>query len=204
MKITLKFFIICFFLFIIMCPSYANSGGYIADPIDRSHLQVIPLASTPNSSVINVKADNIPSKYDLRDYGRVSPVKNQDPWGTCWVFASMASLESSFLTQRMGKALDLSEFHLAWYTYMDQREGHSYTMTGDEPLNQSGGYSNMTVALLSRLPGLVLEEKLPYPNTGDYIRPSAAYPEDPCYAPFTYRLLHKYDFGNLDNPNKLH
>ena len=29
-------------------------------------------------------ADIFPEKFDLRDRGTVTPVKNQAPWGTCW------------------------------------------------------------------------------------------------------------------------
>ena len=28
--------------------------------------------------------DALPSRYDLRDLGVVTPVKFQNPWGTCW------------------------------------------------------------------------------------------------------------------------
>ena len=38
-----------------------------------------------------------PSRYDLREEGCVTPVKNQGGLGTCWTFATYASLESSVL-----------------------------------------------------------------------------------------------------------
>ena len=39
-------------------------------------------------------SSNLPKAYDLRDYGYVSPVKNQFNSGNCWAFASIAALES--------------------------------------------------------------------------------------------------------------
>lgn len=61
----------------------------------------------------------LPSKYDSREYGYVTPVKNQGSYGTCWAFSTLAAAESSLLAQ--GKAeqgkLDLSERHLAYFHY---------------------------------------------------------------------------------------
>ncbi len=38
-----------------------------------------------------------PSSYDLRDVGRVTPVKDQDPYSTCWAFANIGALESKLM-----------------------------------------------------------------------------------------------------------
>lgn len=39
----------------------------------------------------------IPSRYDLRELGQVTPIKNQGSGGNCWAFASIAVLESALL-----------------------------------------------------------------------------------------------------------
>ena len=39
----------------------------------------------------------LPEKYDMRDYGRVSPVRDQGRYGTCWAFASLGALETTLL-----------------------------------------------------------------------------------------------------------
>ena len=41
--------------------------------------------------------DELPKKFDLREYGWVSPVKNQGFMGACWAFGNMAALESALL-----------------------------------------------------------------------------------------------------------
>ena len=48
-------------------------------------------------------ASEFPSEFDLRDLSRVTPVKVQDPWGTCWAFAATAAAETSILS-KMGSA----------------------------------------------------------------------------------------------------
>lgn len=57
----------------------------------------IPLEEL-NDDTGNAK-NNLPKSYDLRDYGRVSKVKNQGSEGYCWAFASVASMESSILSK---------------------------------------------------------------------------------------------------------
>lgn len=45
-----------------------------------------------------VQKTTYPEKYDLRDYKRVTKVKNQGNEGYCWSFGSSASIESNILT----------------------------------------------------------------------------------------------------------
>ncbi|HCI60731.1 MAG TPA: hypothetical protein DE313_07980 [Ruminococcus sp.] len=72
---------------------------------------------------VDVDENTLPEKYDLRDYGRVTPARHQ-VGGTCWLFAEMASVESSILSQpelasKLGdnpaEMLDLSEMGSLWY-----------------------------------------------------------------------------------------
>lgn len=41
-----------------------------------------------------------PAKYDLRDKNRVSEIKNQGIYGTCWAFAAISALESSMMPEQ--------------------------------------------------------------------------------------------------------
>lgn len=80
----------------------------------------------PMMSTVNAYADTnkkLPDKFDLRDYGYVTPVKNQGLLGTCWGFAAIAAAETSILSELglsyeqfrevCGYDLDLSENQLA-------------------------------------------------------------------------------------------
>jgi len=47
------------------------------------------------NNTINV--ETLPSRYDLRDWGWVSPVKDQGNMGACWIFGACGALESALL-----------------------------------------------------------------------------------------------------------
>ena len=116
-----------------------------------------------------------PSKFDLRDLGRVTPVKQQNPWGTCWAFAATAAAETSILSA-MGKTyaetgLDLSERHLAWYVAQQVSENISASQAGeglhlyDENPNNIllyGGKEKCAGTLYAQGIGPVPESEYPY------------------------------------------
>ncbi len=87
--------------------------GYRPAPGDLSHID----PSTIVFPGLHVKA--IPAAYDLRTYGYVTAVRDQNPYGTCWAFGTMASLESTF-KKAMGDVEDFSEWHLAYFVYQDE------------------------------------------------------------------------------------
>ena len=51
---------------------------------------------------------DLPSSYDLRDYGLVTPVRDQGGSGSCWAFSTIAALES-YLLKNENISYDLSE-----------------------------------------------------------------------------------------------
>ena len=55
-----------------------------------------------------INVETLPSRYDSRDWGWVSPVKNQGPMGACWTFGNCGALES-LLLKTTGIEYDLSE-----------------------------------------------------------------------------------------------
>ena len=53
----------------------------------------------------------LPESYDLRDYGLVTPVRDQESFGTCWVFETTAAVESAYLKYLAeNKGVDVSNF----------------------------------------------------------------------------------------------
>ena len=90
-----------------------------------------------NKSVV---VDDIPSKYDMRDYGWVSPVKKQGDNFDCWAFATVASLESSLL-KKTGALYNLSQNYV-------QALQLKYARDGDLRISLTGfAYSGLGYAL---------------------------------------------------------
>lgn len=63
------------------------------------------LTST-GSATISRPIVGFPTSYDLRTQGRVTPVRDQGTCGSCWSFATYASLESCLMP---GESWDFSE-----------------------------------------------------------------------------------------------
>ena len=153
--------------------------GYVPSPLDMSHLSKNP----PKNVTKRALASKIPPTYDMRNTGKLTPIRNQDPYGTCWSHATMAACESNYLIRTKkgnfsgelgdSKKLDLSEMYLAWFAYANTDKGKSFTtkdnsgrvknasnMNYKDILNQ-GGNAFQSVAILSRI-GIVLEKSMPY------------------------------------------
>ena len=92
----------------------------------------------------------MPSKYDLRDYNQVTPVKSQKSSGNCWAFTSLAALESCIL-KASGESFDLSEENMK--NIMAYYSDYGWKL---EP--NKGGYDDMGVGYLVSWLGPIKED----------------------------------------------
>ncbi len=141
--------------------------GYVPPRMTLAHLSKNP----PKNVTKRAMSSGLPSKYDMRNTGRLTPVKDQGQYGTCWAFAAVTACESNYLTRvkkgnfsgSLGSAsrgaLNLSEMYVAWFAYKDDKE-KSFTSGGGNVLNQ-GGNELQSIALLART-GIVTESAMPY------------------------------------------
>ncbi len=151
-------------------------------------------ASETNDYVEYLFGNPSDSKFDLRDPNGdsnttdsvVTPVKNQNPWGTCWGFSVTAASETSILSAmereiRNGRTdisynattFDLSERYLVWWAFNAAPEsvgngqagegymGNAYTRLG------TGGTLDYGTALFAAGVGPVSESVAPYQNNQD-------------------------------------
>ena len=106
--------------------------------IALTSLLIISAASVCSFSAAAEDTAELPSSIDLRNYNGknyVTPVKLQDPFGTCWAFGAAAASESSYLFANdlgvnAGEAnnnVNFSEKYMSWYVY--------HTITQDDFLS---------------------------------------------------------------------
>ena len=107
------------------------------------HRIKIMRADGAKTSPKRLKSTPLPSSWNSRDYGWVTPVKNQGDWNTCWTFASCAVIETQLLRTEQG-TWDLSEKNIA------SLHGFGWSL-------DNGGNFDMAAAYLLRWGGLHIQ-----------------------------------------------
>ncbi|WP_042707801.1 Ig-like domain repeat protein [Methanobrevibacter wolinii] len=97
----------------------------------------------------------IPSKYNLVDYGYVSPIKNQMDGGSCWAFAALAALESSILKAN-NQTYDFSEENMKNLAVYYSQYGLMF-IGSNKLLPNEGGFNSMSVGYLVSWQGPINE-----------------------------------------------
>ena len=113
----------------------------------------------------------IPEEYDLRGENVITPIKRQGSYGTCWAFSVLSMLETNSVMNNILtlQEADLSERHLAYYTYYpvaDPLGGTTANETvyhsGDMSFLRLGGNLSMACHRLANWQGAVYESFAPY------------------------------------------
>ncbi|MBQ8148531.1 MAG: hypothetical protein IJ040_07070 [Lachnospiraceae bacterium] len=144
-----------------------SNYGYI-----DSGIRVDTYEALDNGMNTIVYNSTIPSSYDSREYGRVTSVKNQNPYGTCWAFAAMGAAESSLLSQGIVNSadeIDLSEYQFAYFFYHYALDPlgylkNDYTTVTNNSYLQVGGNNYYSMFALATWRGCADESLAPYEN----------------------------------------
>ena len=125
----------------------------------------------------------LPEKYDSREKGYVTSVKNQGPYGTCWAHAAMSAAETSVLMKGLYKEEeepDFSEMHYA-YSYYNRKNDPLGNTEGDKNISLGtnwlarGANSICSAMYLAQWTDPIKEEDAPYwriPFEGDEYGPA--------------------------------
>ena len=100
--------------------AYYGSDFYIISSEDGfARYDVASNIVAPIISYSPASEGALPSKYDSRDYGYITPVKDQGDSGSCWAFGALATLEAC-LKKATGITYDFSEQNIknlmTWYS----------------------------------------------------------------------------------------
>jgi C1A family cysteine protease len=117
---------------VIQSPMIKKDGEYYVSLNDLSDLlgysysfdiasNIFSTADTSESATI------VPQSYDLRSRGRVSVIRDQGSYGTCWGFAAISALESAMLPEQ-SELFSVDHMTLSNSFNIDQNDGGSYTM----------------------------------------------------------------------------
>lgn len=124
----------------------------------------------------------LPEVYDARLFGRVTSVKDQGPYGTCWAHGIIACVESNMLAKNMATpdSLDLSECHLAHFlSHVPQDPlGNAVgdVMLLHDPKVMGSGDAMYAAFALANWVGPVDEKDVPYPDAQGPVQvPDASY-----------------------------
>lgn len=161
--------------------------GYIPDPLDSCYES--PYEENDGNELLggfesqdeqDLPNDGFPAKY-ISDAVVGKPSRNQNPYGTCWAFATMSAVELSAKQKHVempgggsaNNSTDLSELHLAYFagknlTPYDPLHG----LDGDRNGNPNGAYAEFLSGgsfiyganLLASWIGAADESKYPYEN----------------------------------------
>ena len=83
---------------------------------------------TASASMARIAAEvELPKHYDMRELERVTQVRDQGLYGTCWAFASLAALETT-LTPQENLVFSPDHMSLCNSFSLGQNEGGEYTM----------------------------------------------------------------------------
>ena len=136
------------------------------------------------------RATVLPSRYNAAEHDLVTPVKDQNPYGTCWAFSALSACETSMIRKGLqNTSFDLSEFHFAYFFFHTQEDALGVTagdctLLADPDYMDVGGADACTMFALSKWTGAAAESL-------------ASYPYEQLYTPSS--SLAYQDVGHLQN-----
>lgn len=150
------------------------ASGYVMDeePVndinETDPTKGIAQALGQRAETFSLDQATLPASYDARVTGNFTPVRNQNPYGTCWAHAALALMEYSLNERGYATNPDLSEDHLAYFAVntghdrLGNDQGDTITSTSSTSYLDRGGNYWRAVNRLMNWQGAAAEEDYPY------------------------------------------
>lgn len=167
--------------------------------------------------------DPLPAAFDLRNVdgvSRVTPVRNQNPWNTCWAFGAIGAMESNLAMQGAGFAdagasdsIDLSELFVSGFGRMEvpaetmdllgapSQVGEGITPARDMGVFETGGHVLDAVAWIMAMGGVPDEHETPYRSDSGtvYKWEDPLWGKQSCFSPYEPWTLTEETRADLAN-----
>ncbi len=116
------------------------------------------------SEEISLFGNSLPDKYDSRDYGYISPVRNQGSFGTCWAHAFVACAEANMIKKGYEEQFNnYSELHLAYFYHKrNETQGDGVDVFDEKYGYFGGGNGNYAAQFAENFQDLAVESDFPY------------------------------------------
>ena len=151
------------------------------------------------SGGVSSSASELDSAYnnDISNLKYITSIKNQGEYGNCWAFAAIACCEAEAVKNHGASITntDLSEYHLAYFSYNGERSSGD-VITSLEPYYNFGGFSHLPIFTLSNWIGLVDEDIAKYSDFS--ANPSASLDPSLMYGNNEYYLTNAYTYSLPD------
>lgn len=178
-------------------------GGYVPSDLDYNTpvYDESPYARSAVPAAYPVESTDIEQARAWMN-ARYPAVRDQNPYGTCWSFATMGLAEFDLINKRIfTQANDLSELQLAHFTYnfvedplggtVDDIAIYNSNDINDSYLNRGGNYE-YAVRRLNQWVGAVNEADVPYSNAESAVTKglsdSYAYDKDVAHLENAYMI----------------
>ncbi|MBQ6137623.1 MAG: hypothetical protein IJI73_09670 [Kiritimatiellae bacterium] len=114
-----------------------RTTGYV--PPARATVATRAASAARRTALRSESADTPPARWDSREQGWITPVRNQGSVGACWAFASYATLEAQMLKSGRGET-DFSEKNMVNLSGRDYgpNDGGNYDMAAGYLLRWAG------------------------------------------------------------------
>ncbi|MBQ7096669.1 MAG: InlB B-repeat-containing protein [Clostridia bacterium] len=170
----------------------SESGYQAYGMFDSDGNLIEPAQRTPQISLFS----RLPEKYDSRDYGYISPIRNQGQFGTCWAHAFVACAEANMIKKGYEASFNnYSELHLAYFYHKRNEAQGDGEDVFDTSSNNYGyfGAGNGTYAaqFAESFQALAVESDFPY----SMISGSADFVIDEKYR--NHSDVHMVDYGEI-------